>query len=401
MKTFRILLVTSTALLTANFAFAQTWTQTTAPNNSWTSIAASSDGLKLFAVASGKNPTPMWVSTNSGVSWTTNSAPNEVWGYIASSADGNILLASVASYLNTNVIFISTNAGATWMANTNVPVLGSHACSADGRKWIATARGGGIYTSTNSGTTWTSNNMTGGAWVIVASSADGTGLAAAAIVSVYSSQIYVSTNSGAGWTPTSAPVLDWSSLAVSADGTKLAAAAPRTAYTPSAIYTSTNSGTSWKLTSAPGCQWSAIASSADGNKLIAAAPFDSSGQVQTPLYVSTNAGNTWVATSSPRTAWQGVASSADGNKLVAIDMAGGGIWTSQTTPAPQLNLASSGGNLTLSWIVPSTNFVMQQSLDLSSWTDMTNPPVLNLTNLQNEVILSPTNSSGFYRLKTP
>jgi hypothetical protein len=30
-----------------------------------------------------------------------------------------------------------------------------------------------------------------------------------------------------------------------------------------------------------------------------------------------------------------------------------------------------------------------------------NPPVLNLTNLQNEVILSPTGSSIFYRLKTP
>jgi hypothetical protein len=32
---------------------------------------------------------------------------------------------------------------------------------------------------------------------------------------------------------------------------------------------------------------------------------------------------------------------------------------------------------------------------------MTNQPVLNLTNLQNEVMLSPSSSSGFYRLKTP
>ena len=59
------------------------------------------------------------------------------------------------------------------------------------------------------------------------------------------------------------------------------------------------------------------------------------------------------------------------------------------------------GNLTLSWIVPSTNLVLQQSADLSGWTNVTNLPVLNLTNLQNEVILSPTGSSGFYRLKTP
>jgi len=55
------------------------------------------------------------------------------------------------------------------------------------------------------------------------------------------------------------------------------------------------------------------------------------------------------------------------------------------------------------WIVPSTNFVLQQNLDLTTtnWTDVTNPPALNLTNLQNEVILTPTNNSAFYRLKTP
>ena len=66
-----------------------------------------------------------------------------------------------------------------------------------------------------------------------------------------------------------------------------------------------------------------------------------------------------------------------------------------------MNITPANGNLTLSWIVPSTNFVMQQSSDLDSWTDMTNMPVLNLTNLQNQVTLAPSNSSGFYRLKTP
>jgi hypothetical protein len=44
---------------------------------------------------------------------------------------------------------------------------------------------------------------------------------------------------------------------------------------------------------------------------------------------------------------------------------------------------------------------MQQSSDLSSWSDVTNAPVLNPANLQNEMVLSPSNSSGFYRLKTP
>jgi hypothetical protein len=59
--------------------------------------------------------------------------------------------------------------------------------------------------------------------------------------------------------------------------------------------------------------------------------------------------------------------------------------------------------MALAWIIPSTNFVLQQNLDLTTtnWMDVTNTPVLNLTSLQNEIALSPTNSSGFYRLRTP
>jgi hypothetical protein len=70
-------------------------------------------------------------------------------------------------------------------------------------------------------------------------------------------------------------------------------------------------------------------------------------------------------------------------------------------PDPQLNLTPSGTNLQLSWTVPSTNFVLQQSPDLMSWSVPTNTPVLNLTNLQYQVTLLPTNTSGFYRLSTP
>ena len=44
---------------------------------------------------------------------------------------------------------------------------------------------------------------------------------------------------------------------------------------------------------------------------------------------------------------------------------------------------------------------MQQCSDLGSWTNLTNQPVLNLTNLQNEVVLVPPGSNIFYRLKTP
>jgi hypothetical protein len=53
-----------------------------------------------------------------------------------------------------------------------------------------------------------------------------------------------------------------------------------------------------------------------------------------------------------------------------------------------------------SWTVPSTNFELQQNLDLSTanWTALTNVPVLNLTNLQEQVSLPATNGNGFFRL---
>ena len=69
-------------------------------------------------------------------------------------------------------------------------------------------------------------------------------------------------------------------------------------------------------------------------------------------------------------------------------------------PAPQLNVAATNNNLAFSWIVPSTNFVLQQNPDLTmaNWATVTNVPVLNLSNLQQQVSLAPSNNAGFYRL---
>src|ERR1017187_6167839 len=122
MKTFRILLLASTALLTANFAFAQTWTQTSAPETNWTAVASSADGTKLVATAGNSG---IWVSTNSGATWTQTSAPQSGWFRVASSADG-ARLAAVGKPLPivgppplsyTGSFFASTNSGAAWMSN--------------------------------------------------------------------------------------------------------------------------------------------------------------------------------------------------------------------------------------------------------------------------------------------
>ncbi|HEU6448663.1 MAG TPA: hypothetical protein VFV23_09535 [Verrucomicrobiae bacterium] len=55
-------------------------------------------------------------------------------------------------------------------------------------------------------------------------------------------------------------------------------------------------------------------------------------------------------------------------------------------------------NLNFSWLIPSTNFVLQQSFDLANWATLTNSPTLNFTDLNEELSLTPTNNSGFFRL---
>jgi hypothetical protein len=226
-------------------------------------------------------------------------------------------------------------------------------------------------------------------WVgCVASSADGSRLVA---LDANSGGIYTSTNFGATWATNKSFIWPWKSVAASADGSKLAAV-----WGGTSIYVSTNSGSSWSSNNIPSSDFAAIASSADGTRLVAV-----SSAANKAIVISTNSGVTWSSNSiSQSGTWRSVASSADGNKLVAV-ASGGGIWTAQRQPAPQLNLSVASMNAEISWTVPSTVFVLQQSTDLVSWANVTNPPVLNLTNLQNQVTLGMSGSSGFYRLKSP
>jgi hypothetical protein len=50
--------------------------------------------------------------------------------------------------------------------------------------------------------------------------------------------------------------------------------------------------------------------------------------------------------------------------------------------------------------VPSTSFVLQENSDLTTtnWTTVTTPPTLNLTNLQNQVMVPVPTGNRFYRL---
>jgi len=380
MKSAKLLQLVWIALTVANCAFAQTWTQTSAPSNDWNSVACSADGTKIAALASDG----IYFSTNSGATWTLSGAP---MSSVALSADGN----KWAAVNNGFDVYTSTNWGTTWATNNMASKLIHYdfgitliASSADGSKLMT---GPEVSISSDSGMTWTATGLTVHPSGSVASSADGTKLFAATASGV-GFGVYLSTNSGAYWFSNSAPVFFIESIASSADGNKLAL------ITGSGIFISTNMGTIWtETTNLPAAIFLRIASSADGSKLIASD--------NETLYVSVDSGATWT-TNNPDGAntEKTVTLSVDGNKFIAA-VNGGGIWISQTTPTPQLNLAASSSNLALSWTIPSTNFVLQQSADLVSWSNVTDPPVFNFATLQNQVAVTPTNAAAFYRLSTP
>ena len=382
------------------------WNSNTSPYLNWQSIASSADGTKLAAVPYGGQ---IYTSTNSGTTWITNN-PSGNWISIASSADGVKLVAAIGGFFTSQAagpIYTSTNSGLSW-SNTIAPHW--HwtcvASSADGVKLAAVAVSGGICTSTNSGATWTSNNVPTTNWICIASSADGNSLVAA----VNGGLIYTSTNAGGSWITNNAPATNWQSVASSVDGLKLAAAAGGyssniTAGVPGPIYTSTNGGTAWLLrTNAPIKDWFSVASSADGNKLVAVAFSTPLPGLTNSIFTSTDAGATWNVSDAPGTAWEFAASSADGSKFAALannNFSGTGrIYTEQTTPTPLLELTPSATNLMLSWTILSLNFALQQNPDLNTtnWTVVTNQFTLNLTNLQNQVLLPLSASNSFYRL---
>lgn len=412
MKATRFLVVAAITIegVLPNCSIAGTWTQTSALATNWWSLSCSADGTKLAAVNYiSPDPfnsfgSPVYLSTDSGETWAPIDNENVTacfepavlqWDLITSSADGNTLFAAA----NGGPFYFSTNAGVNWTFTgpfepSSLAGWTGLASSGDGSRLAATG-GVGIFTSIDSGNTWTATSAAenGSGWTSVVSSADGCRLAA----TTFFDTIYISTNAGTDWFPTTAPAGVWSSIASSVNSSKLVAATHdngRYGGFPGAIYMSADFGITWTLTGAPRAAWQSVASSADGNIFVAA-------QDNGLIYTSTNSGTTWNAADAPATNWLAVACSADGGKLFAVAN-GGGIWTSQTVRSPTLAIVMTNC-LGLSWLIPSANFILQQSTDLTStnWSSVTNTPVLNLTNLQNQVTLPAPASSAFYRLKIP
>ncbi|HEX3719933.1 MAG TPA: hypothetical protein VH595_18445 [Verrucomicrobiae bacterium] len=285
------------------------------------------------------------------------------------------------------MLLTSTNFGQTWMTNTNAAGY-SVACSSDGTRVCVD----GLFYSTDSGVTFTTNDppyAEYGGFESIAMSSDGTKIIGT-FQSIWTSDyihspIYRSTDSGVTWTQTGAPVIFWTSLASSTDGTHLAAVALES----DAVWISTNSGATWTSNSVENSP-SIIACSADGSRLVA---FASSGP-----FISLNSGQSW-SFEKMVSGWEGVCMSADGSFVAA---SAGGIYATHIPAQPSLSIISSGPNLVLSWPLPSAGFVLQQSSSLKStnWVNVTNTVVAS--GYYNQVTLTPpATGNAYYRLTGP
>jgi hypothetical protein len=213
------------------------------------------------------------------------------------------------------------------------------ASSADGTRLAAVVNGDQIYVSGDGGATWDAR-ASSRAWYGVASSADGMRLAAV----VQGGQIYISPDAGITW-EAKAFAANWRAIVSSSDGQKLAAIV-----FGGQIHTSSDGGETWTARD-DARSWYGIASSADGTRLAAAVR---NGR----LFVSADSGMTWTARENQRN-WRDVTSSSDGFRLAAIVEGGqiftttdsGVTWRPRESARTWFDIASSGDGNTLAAVV--------------------------------------------------
>jgi photosystem II stability/assembly factor-like uncharacterized protein len=392
----------------------QTWVQTPAPGETWRSVTCSSNGISLIAVGD----EGIYESLDGGLTWLfLNSTPSPS---VACSADGTRMIAS-----GSGAVYTSADSGATWQQHLLTPDSQYYvASSADGTRLAAVGyegNSGSIFLSADSGDTWVTpqeptNFWVGNIWSAVASSADGTKLIAATEATVgdgsfLPGSIYTSTNSGASWIQTGAPSNVWYSVACSADGTNLIAGAyagPSQIGGTGLIFTSSDFGNTWTDAGLPTNYWMSVASSADGTHLIAVSLFDQSPDYPGVIWQSTNSGVNW-SEDSLTGYFSSAAMSAQGTRLVVTDVAESLIYTygepAAAVPAvlPVLSIATVENEISLAWgISNAAGFSLYSSTQLAP--PVTWLPVTNLPTLggnQIQVTLSNSLPGQFFRLGQP
>jgi len=375
MKTKSLELILAFALVSVVISgFAHTWKLINPLG--YAALGMSADGRIICAMPSFTHPI---VSTNSGTTWNTqNGFGDATLDGIALSADGSKFYASLVTN-GFPRIFVSTDLGSNW-TQTPFPAgvtLGSAvACSTDGTNVIVGLRNLGIYYSTNGAVDCYTSSAPALAWSAVASSADGSRM----VASANPGNVYFSQDLGVTWTPSDLPSTNWNSVCVSRNGKWVGAVSGTNSYI------SSDAGVSWQTNQLAG---KIIACSADGAHWLITG---------SQVYISNDYGSNW-QTNLATTQWYGGTVSADGCEMV-VTGSGQGMFLGSLTPSPQLSIQSQNPNVTVSWLIPSTNFVLQQSTNLSkpNWTPVSITPTLNFTNLNQQVTVPANGSNLFFRL---
>jgi hypothetical protein len=158
------------------------------------------------------------------------------------------------------------------------------------------------------------------------------------------------------------------------------------------VYVSRDFGATWSWQHVSTNGGSGVACSADGTRLAAISYFG--------VFLSTNSGATWSAENTFGLAIDGIAMSADGHRWMAHSAGLNRLFLGTSTPAPILQIVQTNAALSISWVVPSSPFVLQQSTAMNpgNWTAYPDAPTLNPTTLRNEITIPATNNSTFLRL---
>jgi hypothetical protein len=215
---------------------------TTLPTDNCYDIAASADGIRMFAVGSFAG---VYASADSGRTWTSVGGFASSAYSIACSANGRVVYAELITL--GSFFKKSTNGGVTWVDDTSHTANGSSiACTADGSSvftgniacsgdgtYLARLVGGVISVSTNAGSSWFSIAAAPAANLsCLAASSDCTRL----VAGVTNGLFYASANRGATWTPITTTNQFWSGAWMSADGSKFAATVNHNGSTAGGIY---------------------------------------------------------------------------------------------------------------------------------------------------------------------
>ncbi len=296
----------------------------------WSSVALWDGGMAMAATDENGS---VYLSSDYGSTWAEQTGLYTVRinggeNKIAAMEDGSALGVAVIG----GRLFTYSFAVDRWTLET-VQNCTSVAYASDAGHFIYSLGAGAVYVQPpGSGPSSTRVSDVTARWTDVASSSDGSLIAAVASAST----IFISTDEGLTWSPREMR-RDWNRVAVSAGGRILAATVER-----GKIYISSDYGNTWTERSQDRL-WSSVAVSADGTRLVAAVRGGK-------IFTSSNGGVSWAEHDAPlaegdTSNWTSVAISPDGTHLTALAR-GGHIYTSEFTNTIFSSTSGTSGYMT-------------------------------------------------------